>query len=236
MRLAPGRAVLLAILLAGSAAGCAPGLGASNGTKLGEALAFAAAAGAAQVAQSAVEQHARNSAPVTHASGGVSVSPDCDNGGQYGCLSATAWPSANDAPRPEPASPEMGDDEARDYVLGYVNGVRKLNDSGPLARSDDLDAFAQAGSEELAQDHRQNRHMAEHARELTAASGEIQGAPDGSPAGPLQDQLAAILLRFTGEGPGGADHDAMLRPEWRKLGVGIARSGGRMYLTVDFSR
>jgi uncharacterized protein YkwD len=38
-----------------------------------------------------------------------------------------------------------------------------------------------------------------------------------------------------GEGPGGMHHDALLRPDWRKVGVGIVRSDGRMYFTVDFS-
>jgi uncharacterized protein YkwD len=229
-------AALCALVLAWAGIACvAPGLNASNGAKLGEALAFAAAAGAVQVAQAAAEQHARNNAPVRHSSAGVGVSPDCDNEGQYGCLSVTAWPSSGDAPRPESASPEMGDEEARDYVLGYVNGVRKLNGVGPLVRDESLDAFAQAGSDELALDHRQNQHLAEHGRDAPAIGAEIQGPPEGSPPGPLQDQIAAILLRVTDEGRGGTHHDAMLRPEWHKLGVGIAKGGGRMYLSVDFS-
>jgi hypothetical protein len=129
----------------------------------------------------------------------------------------------------------MDVDEAHEYVLGYVNGVRKLNGVGPVVRDDSLDAFAQAGSEELAQDHRQNQHMTDHAVELHASSGEVQGSPDGSRSGPLQDQIAEILLRMMGEGPGGMHHDVMLRPEWRKLGVGIVSRGGRMFFTVDFS-
>lgn len=204
----------------------------SNSAKLGEALAFAAVAGAAQVAQSAIEQHARNNAPVTHAGGGVRATPDCDNQGQYGCVSVSAEPNAPDE---RAAEADMDVGEARDYVLGYVNGVRKLNAAGPLVRDDALDAFAQAGSEQLAQDHKPNGHMIEHARELQAASVENQGSPDGSRPGPLQDQIAAILLGMMAEGAGGMHHDAMLRPEWRKLGVGIVQRGGRMYFTVDFS-
>jgi uncharacterized protein YkwD len=225
-------ALLGGVVLACAGLACGPGLNDSNGAKLGEALAFAAAAGAAQVAQAAAEQHARNTAPVAVSSTtGVSVSPDCDNDGQYGCLSLMASPSAGDAPEPE-----MGDDEARDYVLGYLNGVRRLNRDGPLVRDEALDAFAQAGSDELAQDYRPNQHMIEHAREVPAALGELQGSPDGSSPGPLQDRLAETLLRFTGEGPGGMHHDAMLRPEWRKLGVGVAHREGRVYFTVDLSR
>ncbi len=198
---------------------------------MGEALAFAAVAGAAQVAQAAMEQQARNNAPVTHASMGVNVSPACDNDQQYGCLSVSPAGGAGD-----PSEPEMSDDDARDYVQGYLNGVRKLNGVGVLVRDDSLDAFAQAGSDELAQDHLPNQHMAAHAPELRVAGAEIQGPPDGSRPGPLQDQIAAVLLRFTGEGHGGTHHDAMLRPEWRKLGVGIAHSDGRTYFTADFTR
>jgi uncharacterized protein YkwD len=211
------------------AVGCGAGLAQSNGAKMGEALAFAAVAGAAQVAQSVAEQHARNSAPVTHA-GGVGVTPQCDNEGQYGCVSVSSSPSPPAAPEAE-----LNDDEARDYVLGYVNGVRKLNAIGPVVRDEALDAFAQAGSDELAQDHKQNQHMTAHGPELQAVSAEVQGSPDGASAGPLQDQIAGSLLRWMGEGPGGMHHDALLRPDWRKVGVGIVRSGGRMYFTVDFS-
>lgn len=216
-------------VLAWSLLACGPGLNQSNGVKMGEALAFAAAAGAAQVAQSVAEQNARNSAPVTHASG-VGVSPACDQG-QYACVTVT--PAAGPADVQEP---DMGDDDARDYVLGYVNGVRKLNGAPALTRDASLEGFAQAGSEQLAQDHRTGQHFADHAQELHAASAEVQGSPDGAAPGTLQDQIAQILLRMTAEGPGGMHHDVLLRPEWRKLGVGIVKSGGRMFFTIDFTK
>jgi len=219
-----------AVGLACACLACGGAVAPSNGAKMGEALAFAAVAGAVQVVQSAAEQRARNNAPVTHASTGVNVSPQCDNEEQYGCVSVTASPSARDAPEHE-----MDPDEAREYVLGYVNGVRKLHGVAPVVRDESVDAFAQAGSEELAQDHRPNQHMLQHARELQAGSTELQGSPDGSLAAPLQDQIAESLLRWMGEGPGGMHHDAILRPEWRKLGVGIVNRAGRMYFTVDFS-
>jgi uncharacterized protein YkwD len=215
--------------LASCAIACAPGLGQSNGAKMGEALAFAAAAGAAQVAQSVAEQQARNNAPIARASG-VGVSPACDNEGQYACVSVAAAPGQGDAPKPD-----MSEDEAREYVLGYVNGVRKLNGAPPLARDGALDGFAQAASEQLSQDHRVGQHLAEHASELHASSGEVQGSQDGAAPGPLQDQLAQILLRMTAEGAGGMHRDVLLRSEWRKLGVGIAHLGGRMFFTVDLT-
>jgi uncharacterized protein YkwD len=220
--------VFLVALLA--CAGCGPQLYASNNTKVGEALAFAAVAGAAQVAQAAMEQQARNNAPMTHASYGFTVSPNCTNDGQYGCMTLAAAAGAND-----PTEPEMSDDDARDYVLGYVNGVRKLNGAGLCVRDEALDSFAQAGSDQLARDHSPNAHIAQHARELRVAVGEVQGPPEGSGTGALQDQLGALLLRFTGEGTGGTHHDIMLRPEWRRLGVGITHEDGHTFFTADFS-
>jgi uncharacterized protein YkwD len=221
----------VALLLGASVSvGCGPQLYASNSTKVGEALAFAAVAGAVQVAEAAMEQQARNSAPVTHGTYGLNVSSGCNNDGQFGCLSVTPGAGAND-----PTEPEMNDDDARDYVLDYVNGVRKLNGVSPLVRDDGLDAFAQAGSEQLAHDHSPNAHMAMHARELRVAATEVQGPADGLSPGELQDQLGAVMLRFTGEGAGGTHHDTMLRPEWRKLGVGIAHDGLRTFFTADFA-
>ena len=129
----------------------------------------------------------------------------------------------------------MNDDEARDYVLGYMNGVRKLNAATPVVRDEAIDAFAQAGSDELAEDHKPNQHLVEHGRELPATNAELQGSPDGSPAGSLQDGIAEILLRWTGEGAGGMHHDVLIKPGWRKIGVGITNKNGRMYFTVDFT-
>ncbi len=197
---------------------------------MGEALAFAAVAAATQVAESAAEARARNSAPVTHASTGVAVSPNCDNQAQYGCLTVT--PSQPAAIAPEP---EMTDDDAHDYVLGYVNGVRKLNAAAPIARDAGLESFAQTGSEELARDHRPNQHITEHSRELRGQSTELQGSPEGSRPGPLQDRIGEILLSWMAEGAGGIHHDALLRADWRKIGVGIANRDGRIYFTVDLA-
>jgi len=214
-------------LLTGALA-CAPGLNQSNGMKMGEALAFMAAAGAVQVAQSVAEQRARNKAPVTHA-GGLAVTPSCGDQAQYPCVSV----SETDPERPP--EPEMSLDEAHDYILGYVNGVRKLNAVGPVIRDPALDSFAAEGSDALSFDHRLGQHLADHAADLHAIGAEIQGSPEGSAPGPLQDQLAEIMLHAMDEGPGGMHHDILLRREWRRLGVGIVSRGKRMYFTVDFT-
>ena len=223
-----------AVVLACAGLACGPGAFPAYPTgpvKLGEALAIAGVAAAAQIAQAAAEQRARNSAPVAMSSTGLSVSPGCDNDGQYGCVSVSASPSRADAP-----GPELDDNGARANTCSVTSTAyesstrfRRSPATKPSMRS------RAPGSDELAQDHAPNQHMLDHGRELVAASAEIQGSPDGAPPAALQDQIAQSLLRFTGEGPGGLHHDTMLRPEWRKLGVGIVNREGRTYLTVDFS-
>jgi uncharacterized protein YkwD len=197
---------------------------------------FVAAAAAMQVAQTVAEENAKRNAPVTHAS--VVVSPQCDNDGQYACLSVQPPASSSGSSTIDGgglAAPEMTDDQARDYVLQFVNGVRRLNGVGRLARDGALEAFAQAGSDELAIDHRPGAHLSAHAGDVGGAGGEVQGPSEGAPAGALQDRLGDALMGFMNEGPGRAEHDALLRPEWRRLGVGVARRDGRTFLTVDFS-
>ena len=223
-------AFALAIGLGATAVACAPGAGQSNGVKMGEALAFAAAAGAAQVAQTVAQENARRNAPVTHASG-YGVSPACDNEGQYACV--TIAPGSGASPAPEH---EMSNDEGRDFVLGYLNGVRKLNSLPLLVRDDSLDAFAKDGSGDLARDHQPGGHRARHTEDFPTGGAEVQGPFDGTPPGSLEDQLGQVLLQMIGEGSGGPHHDVLLRPEWRKLGVGIVESDGRAYLTIDLSR
>ena len=87
-------------LAACSTVGClgAAAMNQSNGAKMGEALAFAGAAAAAQVVQSAAEARARNNAPVTHSSTGVGVTPQCDNDGQYSCVTVTTTSGGPPAP------------------------------------------------------------------------------------------------------------------------------------------
>jgi hypothetical protein len=220
-----------AILLVGSCLACS-GAGA-QGANPAIAAGFVAAAAAAQIAESVAEENARRNAPVAHAS--AVVSPQCDNDQQYACVSVQPTSSAGSSTGSGRTEPEMSDDQARDYVLRYLNGVRRLNSVALLARVGSVDAFAQAGSEELAVDHRAGAHMIAHAGDLGARSAEVQGPAEGLEAGALEDRIGETLLRFMNEGPGGSDHDTILRPEWRKIGVGLVARDGRTFLTVDFS-
>jgi hypothetical protein len=232
MRLAPLSVAILSC--AGLACGGVGTFTPSNATKTQAALGFAGAAAVAQVVESAMEARARNNAPVTPSSTGFHVSPQCDNEGQYPCVTVTRarLPAGDQQSQPER---DMNDDEARDYVLAYLNGVRKLNEVGPLVRDGFVDTFARSGSDELAEDHRPNQHMIEHAAELGVDHAELQGPPEGSPAGLMQEQLGEILLHWMAEGPGGTEREKVLRPGWRRVGVGIVTVLGRTYLTIDFS-
>jgi hypothetical protein len=113
----------------------------SNAAKTQAALGFAGAAAVAQVVESAMEARARNNVPVTPSSTGLHVSPQCDNEGQYPCVTVSSAPLPEGAPQAQPER-DMNDDEARDYVLAYLNGVRQLNEKGPLVRDGGVDAFA----------------------------------------------------------------------------------------------
>jgi uncharacterized protein YkwD len=204
--------------------GCGGGAAQSNGAKVGEALAFAAVAGAAQVAQSAIAENARNAPP---------RAVPCGDDGQYTCYySGAIPPSSNDAREPVA---DMTAAEARVYTLKYINGVRRLNGVGPLVLDADLTAFAQAGSVQLSEDHRIHQHIVDHGSELGTACAENQGDPNGWHPAQLEDQIAEILGGMMREGPGGGHHDNILRPEWRRLGVGIVNPGQRMYFTTDFA-
>jgi uncharacterized protein YkwD len=222
MRLAAAFSVLTALAACGG--------GNANDAKLGEALAFATVAAVAQVAQAEAEARARKAAAAQSAAT-VHVTPQCDNEDQYACISI----SAGAARPPDLPDREMTAEEAHEYVLGYVNGIRKLSRLAPMVRDPKLDAFALAGSMELAQDHRQNQHIIEHARDLGGRSTEIQASPEGITPGPLEDQIGSTLVHWVAEGAGGMHHDAIVNPEWHKLGAGLVSVEGRTYLTIDFA-
>jgi uncharacterized protein YkwD len=149
----------------------------------------------------------------------------------------TRDPRENDEDRS--AGTDLGADLAnlRSYTLHFINGLREMNGRAPLFLNSELNAFAQEGSIELSINHRPHHHFEESALGCgCGAIAENQGAPQGWAPGPVETQIAEILGGMLSEGPGGGHHDAMLSPEWHKLGVGILNPGGRMYFTNDFGR
>jgi uncharacterized protein YkwD len=228
------RAFATAVLAALGQLGCAattPPYAASNATKMTEAAAFAGAAAVAQVVESAMEARARNNAPTSHSTG-VRVTQQCDNAGQYPCLSVE--PSSGSAAQ-APAESEMTDEEARGYVLDFLNSVRKLNGAGALVRDPAVDLFAQAGSEQLSRDRAPGQHMIDHGSELGADHAEAQASPPGTSEKLLQDRLGEILVQWMNEKPDGPHRGTIMRPEWRRVGVGIVSRDGRTCFTIDFS-
>jgi uncharacterized protein YkwD len=198
-----------------------------------QAAAFAGAAVVAQVVESAMEARRRNNLPVSHSSPGIGAQQGCDNEGQYPCVTIA---------RKEPdfvpgsgANLAMNEDEARAYVVDFINGVRKLNDLEPLVRDPLVDAFAQSSSEALSTDHKPGQFALEHGAELVGRHGEAQTAEDGAEQKPLGERVGAILLSWMAEKPEGAHRGVVVRPEWRRVGVGIVTQDGRTYFTVDFS-
>jgi uncharacterized protein YkwD len=223
------------LILLGCGAAVQVPYAASNSTKMAEAAGFAGAAAAAQVVESAMEASARNNAPVGHSGAGLRATTPCDDVAQYPCVSVSR--GADPEERAEsPAEREMTVEEARSYAIAYVNGVRELNGVSPVAPDPSIEAFAQAGSEELSLDHHASKHMIDHGGELGLHHDEVQASSDGSTGGPLQDRIGEILLQWMGEKPDGMHRSTIVRPDWRRTGVGIAVRDGRIYFTMDFSR
>jgi uncharacterized protein YkwD len=185
-----------------------------------EALSAAAAAGTAQIVRSDEERQWRRQPPRPQWCGDYDAQSRCYRG------------PVQDTGERDDASMSVA--EGKRYALMYINGLRSLNGVGPLELDAELDAFAQHGSEQLARDHRPHGHLLDE-RSGCPACGETQGDPDGWRPAPLQRQIDEVLAGMMAEGPGGGHHDAILRPEWRKLGVGIVNPGGRVFLTMDFA-
>jgi uncharacterized protein YkwD len=201
--------------LAAILAGCA---GASPRTD--EAVAAAAAAGTAQVVASVEAAERQRQAPRPQICG------------DYGNESTCYCGPVQDTGTSSAARMTLG--EARAYTLMYLNGLRSLNGLGALSLDEGLNDFAQRGSEQLSRDHRPHGHFLDE-RGACPGCGEVQGDPKGWHVAPVQKQIDEILAGMMAEGVGGRHHDDILRPEWRRLGVGIVSPGERMYFTTDFA-
>jgi uncharacterized protein YkwD len=126
-------------------------------------------------------------------------------------------------------------DDARQYNLSRINALRAQNGAGPLRLDDPLNTFAQAGSEELSQDHAPHKHfITSYASCGCNVNAENQGDPNGWTAEPIHQQIDDILTMMMSEGPGGGHHDNIVNPQWTRLGVGIVNPGGALYFTNDF--
>jgi uncharacterized protein YkwD len=128
-------------------------------------------------------------------------------------------------------------DDVRVYTQKFINGIRAMNGRRRLGLDAQLTEFAQQGSIELSRNHLPHHHFeTESWRSSSGALSEVQGSHHGWAPGPADTQVAEIVRGMMEEGPGGGHHDAILDPQWRRMGVGIVNPGGLLYFTVDFGR
>ena len=145
-------------------------------------------------------------------------------------------------PAARPADPWPADPIVR-YNVDQVNAYRARGGLPPLLYDGRLSAFATTGSQRLARDHVAHANFAENAaaQRFGSRSAENQGDPGGVP--PMdadrwrsaQKQVDIMLKLMMDEGPGGGHYDNIMNPKLRRIGVGNIYSGGRFYLTNDFS-
>ena len=146
-------------------------------------------------------------------------------------------------PPARPADPYPADPLVR-YNVERVNAYRARKNLPPYLYDQRISNFAMAGSQQLASDHHPHAHFqaeAQGAPGFGSKAAENQGDPSGVP--PLdadkvrngQKQIDTMLELMFAEGPGGGHYDNMMSVELRRIGVGVFYSGGRLFLTNDFS-
>jgi uncharacterized protein YkwD len=147
------------------------------------------------------------------------------------------------APPARPADPYPSDPRVR-YNVELLASYRKKAGLPPLLYDAKISAFALDGSRRLSRDHSPHAHFRESGNGNPAfgsRSAENQGDPGGVPAlDPNPDasskkQISLMLKMMFDEGPGGGHHDNMMNPKYRRVGIGLHDSGGKLYLTNDFS-
>ena len=150
-----------------------------------------------------------------------------------------------EAPPPpaRPADPYPAEPLVR-YNVERINAHRAKHGLAPLLYDAKISAFARDGSERLASDHVPHAHFAAHAQGAPgfgSRSAENQGDPAGVPSMDAdatrsgKKQIDVMLDLMMAEGPGGGHYDNMMNPRFRRVGVALVTSGGRLYMTNDFS-
>lgn len=150
------------------------------------------------------------------------------------------------APPPRPEDPYPADPLVK-YNVEQINRYRGAKNLGPVLYDAKISAFAKRGSEQYARDHTPHAHFAANATGPTpppgfgSRSAENQGDPNGVPSmdpDPVKNgkkQIDVMLKMMMDEGPGGGHYDNMMNPRFRRVGIGLVYSGGRLYMTNDFS-
>jgi hypothetical protein len=155
----------------------------------------------------------------------------------------TKWVEAPDPPD-RPADPFPSDPLVK-YNVDQLNAYRVKAGLAPLKFDAKVSAFAMDGSKQLSSDHKPHAHFIALAKghpDLGTRSAENQGDWNGVPELDTSSALAngkkqidIMLKMMFDEGPGGGHHDNMLNPKMKRVGIGLYYTGGKLYLTNDFS-
>jgi hypothetical protein len=129
------------------------------------------------------------------------------------------------------------------HNVAQLNAYRAAQRLPPLMYDAHLEAFAYAGSAQLARDHVPHAHFRDHVQSAHFGTrmAENQGDPtgvypmDADPMRNAMQQVDVMLKMMMDEGPGGGHHDTIVNPALRRVGVGLVTVAGRLYLTNDFS-
>jgi len=146
-------------------------------------------------------------------------------------------------PPARPADPWPGDPLVK-YNVDRINAYRAASHLDPVVYDTKISAFAKTGSERLSKDHTPHANFADHAQGAPGfgtRSAENQGDPGGVPSmdpdatSNGKKQVDIMLKLMMDEGPGGGHYDNMMNPKFRRVGIGLFYTGGRLYMTNDFS-
>ncbi len=153
---------------------------------------------------------------------------------------------------PDTSLPNDGFDQFQHRNLDDINKYRAGKGVAALKLDTKLCTFAQAGSQQLTQDHTPHQHFINASNNntlwssgFTSSAGENQGDPNGwtvlnnnATTNELM-QIDAIQLAMYNEGPGvGEAHGHymnMMNAKFTRVGVGLIEVSGHLYLTNDFS-
>jgi len=157
----------------------------------------------------------------------------------------TKWVEAPDPPD-RPADPYPSDPLVK-YNVDQLNKYRANAGVPPLKYDAKISGYALDGSKQLSVDHTAHAHFLATSKDqmghvLGTKTAENQGDWNGVPELVAGDKIAngkkqidVMLKMMFDEGPGGGHHDNMLNPKMKRVGIALYYSGGKLYLTNDFS-
>jgi hypothetical protein len=128
------------------------------------------------------------------------------------------------------------------HTIAALNAYRAQNGAGPLTFDPCISRFSHSGSAELLRDGTWHAHFAADAPGSCNVMAEnqaeypviISGRGKAALGAAINRAIDQALADMMAEGPGGGHHDNMLNPTYTRVGVGLVRRDGMLYLTTDF--